>query len=82
MPTRQILPACCARSGTGNAVVAIALAIADMNSRLAMPLAIRPEPAVIGTEYHASKWRSVAVRRGGYWGYFRRACGKAGRRFL
>jgi hypothetical protein len=42
MPTRQILPACCARSGSGNAVVAIALAIADMNSRLAMPLAIRP----------------------------------------
>jgi hypothetical protein len=43
---------------------------------------MRIVPAVIGTEYHASKWRSVAIRRGGYWGYFRRAHGKAGRRLL
>jgi len=31
-------------------------------------------PAAIREEYHVSKWRSVAVWRGGYWGYFRHAC--------
>ncbi len=35
-----------------------------------MLIAICPEPTVIGTEYHASKWRSVPVRRGSFWGYF------------
>jgi hypothetical protein len=33
-------------------------------------------------ENHASKWRSMAVRRGGYWGYFRHDWDEAARRFM
>ena len=33
-------------------------------------------------EYHASKWRSAAVRRGGYWGYFRLDWDDAARQLL
>jgi len=35
-----------------------------------------------GEEYHASKCRSVAVRRGSYWGYFRRDWHDAARRLM
>lgn len=36
----------------------------------------------VGVEYHASKWRSVTLGRGGFWGFFRRDWDDVARRLL